>query len=110
MLSLKLWRFLSARLNVLIYAEQVRRIVLLLDLGQPRVVLPIRRPDALLAFLHHEIHVCPARRMREERAPIIARPRGNLLLARRVRVYADDHLRPFSVAVGPRRGRVLYAA
>ena len=50
-------RTLSARLNVLIHAKQVRRIVLLLDLGQPRVVLTVRRPDAVVAFLLSLIHI-----------------------------------------------------
>jgi len=42
-------------------------------------------------------------RIRVQRFPISARPRGNLLLVRRVRVHADDHRRPLGVAVGPRR-------
>ena len=55
---------LSFWLNVLIYAEQVRRIVALLDLCQAVVILGVCRSDASFALLHHEVDICATGRVR----------------------------------------------
>src|SRR5262252_3808325 len=52
---------LSFRPDVLIHAKEILRVIPLLDLRQPLVILPVRRPDAFLALVHHEIDVRTAR-------------------------------------------------
>src|ERR1700752_514184 len=47
----------QGRLDVLVYSEEVGRVVLLLDGGQATVVVAVGGADALLALLHHEIEV-----------------------------------------------------
>lgn len=48
---------LVPRLDVLVETEEIVWIVLFLDLGQARVIVPVTGCDALLAFFHHEIDV-----------------------------------------------------
>ena len=52
---------LFRRQDVLIDAEEVRRIVLTFDSREAIVVLAVRRADAILPFVHHEIDVRAAR-------------------------------------------------
>src|SRR6202023_1331341 len=81
----------SPRLDVLIYAEQVRRIETLLDLRQTVVIFAVSRPDAIFALFHHEVDVRPAGGIWMKRAPILLRPGGDFFLVRGVRIDADNH-------------------
>src|SRR5579864_1574446 len=49
--------------DVLIDVEQVGRVVHVLDRHQAVVIVPIRRSDALLALIHHHVHVGAAHRV-----------------------------------------------
>ena len=48
------------RAYILVHAEEILRIVFALDLDQPLVVVAVGGLHALLAFVHHEVGVCPA--------------------------------------------------
>src|SRR5262249_10787366 len=89
--------------DVLIYAEQVCRIVAFLDLGQAVVALSISGANAIHTFIHHEIYVSTSRGIRVHCSPIVFRPAGDSFLVRRVRVDTNDDSGPVSVAVRPRR-------
>src|SRR5579862_9227792 len=101
---------LLLRLDVLVYAEQIRRIVALLDLRQTIVILAVRRPDAILALFHHEVDVRAAGRVWMKSTPILLCPAGNFFVVRGVRIDPDYHLSPSRVSITPRRGTVLDAA
>src|SRR5262245_6640919 len=92
-------RCLPGRSDVLIYAEQVCRIVAFLDLGQAVVALSISGANAIHTFIHHEIYVSTSRGIRVHCNPIVFRPPGDSFLVRRVRVDTDDDSGPVSVAV-----------
>src|SRR5262245_26343307 len=47
--------------DVLIHAEQVCRIIALLDFSQAVVALPICRANPIRTFVHHEIYVSTSR-------------------------------------------------
>src|SRR5437868_7990622 len=64
----------ARRLDVLVHVEEVVRVVRRLDLGEPLVVLAVARLHAILALLHHHVHVGAARRERVERVVVAARP------------------------------------
>ena len=66
---------LRRRQDVLVRAQQIRRIPRRLDLGQARVVRPIRRSRALVAVVFgQEVHVGAAGRVLAQVAPGAARP------------------------------------
>ena len=48
---------LLRRLDVLVHAEQVRRVVPLLHLRETAVVPPVRRSNAIVPLVHHEVYV-----------------------------------------------------
>src|SRR6476469_9627783 len=58
------WARLSGRrLDVLVDAEGVARVVAGLGFGEALVVAPVGRSDTGIALVHHEVHVRPARRI-----------------------------------------------
>lgn len=64
----------ALRLDVLVQAKQVRRVVPALDLRQTLVVGPVALAHAVLPFVRHEIDVGTPRRMRTHRLPIALDP------------------------------------
>src|SRR5262245_1148421 len=65
----------GTRLDVLVRREQIRRVPLRLDLGQPPEIVAVRRGDALAAlFLGEEVDVGAAGREPAKIAPDVARP------------------------------------
>src|SRR3989304_2413444 len=63
------------RLDVLVVAKHVLRVVGALELDEARVVLPaVRGPDALVALVAQVVHVDALRRVRLHRVPERARP------------------------------------
>src|ERR1700721_2804734 len=99
--SLKLGGPLSFQLDVLIYPEQVRRVVAFLDLRQTWIILAVGRANAIFALFHHKVDVRATGRVRVQRAPIFLRPRGNFIFVRGVRIDSHNYLSPQSVAVPP---------
>jgi len=57
--STSLWRWL----DVLVYAEEVCRVILLLDGGKSSVIVAERCLNSLQSFVHHEVDVRSARRV-----------------------------------------------
>src|SRR5439155_4731969 len=90
--------------DVLVHAEQVGRIVFLLERGEAIVVVAIGRLYAGVAFVvHHEVDVAAARIEAMQRLPIgfgPARHRPSLL---RVRIDPGDDHRPGGIPGAPRR-------
>src|SRR5690242_16253124 len=64
-------------LDVLVYREQVLRIVFRLDPAQTGVVVAVRRLHSILSFVHHEVDVGPAGRVGMQRFPIASGPRSD---------------------------------
>ena len=68
-------RYNSARLNVLIHAEEIVGIVFLFDRGQPFVIPAVGFLHAFLAFIaHQEVHICSTCGKRMHRVVIALRP------------------------------------
>src|SRR5215471_1353233 len=66
----------DSRLDVLIHAEQVARVVLRLHEGQALEVLTVTRLQPALRFvIHHEIDVRPAEIVRMHGLPVCTAPR-----------------------------------
>src|SRR4249920_612565 len=84
--------------NVLIHAEQVSRVVALLDLGQTIVVFSVCRADPVLTFVHHEIYVCASCRIGMQRVPIVPCPVGDLFFIRGVWVDTNYDSGPRCIA------------
>jgi predicted ferric reductase len=51
---------LISRLDVLVRAEEVVRVIFCLDGREAVEILAIGRADAIFALIHHEIHITPA--------------------------------------------------
>src|SRR5271156_4858138 len=102
-------RRLSLRLDVLIYAEKVRRVTAFLNLHKTLIIPAVRRPDAIFTLFHHEVDVRAACGIWMERAPILLRPCGNSFSISGVRIDSDDYLGPRHVAVPPWRCVLLDA-
>src|SRR5580765_3467675 len=96
---------LISRPDVLVDVECVVRVVAALDLGQPGVVAAVGGPDPLLALVHHEVDVRPARGLRVQLVPVVPGPAGDQAGVGRVRVHAHDDPGEAAVPVGE-RGRV----
>ena len=79
-------------LMFLVQAEEVLRVVLLLDLRQTVIIFAICRANAVFAFFHHEVDVCAARRIRMQVLPIVPRPLRNLIFTGRTGI--DTHPSP----------------
>src|SRR5580700_4424943 len=65
---------LAGGLDVLVDVEGVVRVVAVLDLGEPVVVAAVGGLDPVLALVHQEVDVSPARRGRVQLLPVIAGP------------------------------------
>src|SRR5690349_6446207 len=93
------------RLDVLVDAEGVVRVVAALDPGQPVIVPAVGVTDPVLAFVHQEVDVAAARRGGVQVPPVVLRPPGDEPGVGWVGVDADDDAGPAAVAVG-KSGRV----
>ena len=93
----------AVRLDVLVHAEEVVRVVGGLDRGQPLVVAAVGGLHPLLALVHHEVHVAAARRVRVLGLPVVDAPVPQGRQRRRVGVDAGDDGRVGGVPVGERR-------
>src|SRR5262249_7318240 len=83
-------------------AEEVLRIVLRLDEGQPLIIIAVRRANAIFAFsFHHEVYVRAAGAVRMQVLPVAFGPSGYTILVGRIWVHTDDHLAPDGVAIAP---------
>src|SRR5208283_107324 len=93
---------LSRWLDVLVHAEEVRRIVLLLDRSKASVIIAERSLNPLLAFVHHEVDVGASCRIGMQRIIIVLAPLCNFPSVSRVGVYTDNDLgeQGFPEAVG----------
>src|ERR1035438_8711788 len=85
--------------NVLVHAEEIRRIVPGFYLLETAVVRAVGSFDAGRAFFHHEIDVSTGGRVRVDGVPIGAGPIGDLVLVGGIGVDAHDHCRPFGAAI-----------
>ena len=61
-------------LYVLVDAGKIIRVVPILYLHKAFVVVAVGRLDALLAFVHHEVHVCPTTRVWMQGVPVLRGP------------------------------------
>jgi hypothetical protein len=71
-------RFLSKRItatssprrsNILIHPEEVVRVVLLLDVRETLIVIPVTGLHALLPLVHHEVHIRASSRVAMQSLP-----------------------------------------
>src|SRR3954452_24518248 len=98
---------LSRWLNVLIHSKQVVRIVLRLDLCEPRVVVAIACAYPLVTLIHHHVRVGPSRRERMQGLEIVDGPAPDRFDVGRLQTYAGKHRAPVGVSIAPSRvGRV----
>src|ERR1019366_390031 len=88
----------GSRRNVLVHAEEIRRIVPGFYLLETAVVRAVGSFDAGRAFFHHEIDVSTGGRVRVDGVPIGAGPIGDLVLVGGIGVDAHDHCRPFGAS------------
>src|SRR5215218_2494813 len=98
----------GGRPYVVVYAEEVTRVVLSLYCNQPLVVVAVGRPDALLALVHHEVHVGTTSRVGMQCLRIFVCPREDACVVGRVRIDAINRLRQHGIAVGTGRRILLY--
>src|SRR6202022_626185 len=89
--------------DVLIDAEQIFGVVRPLDGGQSIVVVAVARPDALLALIHHHVHVRAAGGVGVKRLVVIDAPAPNRTGVRRVRIDSGEDRAPARVAIAPGR-------
>jgi len=109
------WRFLHAvrchracRLrprgaNVLVYPEEVGGIMSVLDHCQAIILVSECGPDSLLAFLHHEVDVGAASRVRMQGVEVVFAPFDDLVLVRRIGIHTDNDLCPIRIPLAERR-------
>jgi hypothetical protein len=64
-------------LYVLVDAEKIIRFVLIPYLHKAFVVVAVGRLDALLAFVHREVHLCPTTRVWTQGVPVLRGPGDN---------------------------------
>src|SRR5438045_883378 len=96
----------GSRVDILVYPEQVRWIVLLLHHRQALVVVAIGRFQSRIALVvHHEIRVSAGQVERMHRFPIGLGPARYRACLLRVRIDPRDHHRPGRIAAIP--GRLL---
>src|SRR5262249_32433172 len=70
----------------------------------------ISRLHTILSFIHHEVYIGAARRIRMQSFPVTSSPGNKAFVVCGIRINADDNLRPFRVAVTPRRVVLPYPA
>src|ERR1700692_1578132 len=74
------------RLDILIYPEEVIRIIFRFDPGQPLVVIAVGRATTVVAVsFHHEVHVRSSRSIGMQRLPVVSSPGGNMIRIGRIR-------------------------
>src|SRR5215213_10879850 len=94
---------------VLVDAEEVGWVVLVLYGDQLLEVVAVGGLHALLALVHHEVHVRPAARVGMHRVPVLLRPTDDTFIVIRVRVYANEDRRPLGLTVAEGRLVPAYA-
>ena len=91
----------TLRMNVLVNAKQVVGVIFRLDLRKAIVVVTVAGLHPFLPFLHHEVDVRTAARVRVHGVPIADGPVAKNVLLGWIRIDADDDAGPVGVAVAP---------
>src|SRR5439155_18627866 len=89
-----------ARFDILIYAEEIARVIFIFDREQPLILVSVSFLHAIFSFISHQkVYIRSTCRIEMQRVIITLRPRDDLFVVCWIGINADHYLRPGSISI-----------